>query len=149
MPSRGDEFPRALLNAIAEADMVIHLGDFNTLEVVSTLERLCTLYAVHGNVDEVEVQAVLPLKRHLKVEGHSLVLLHGHTGGPTARAAAARVSDVDVVLFGHSHMPYNAFESGRLLFNPGSAMDRRRAPTCSYGVLRVGEQIDARIIPLP
>jgi len=45
----------------------------------------------------------------------------------------------DCVVFGHSHIPWNEEYNGQLLFNPGSATDRRRQPRCSIGLLYVDD----------
>jgi uncharacterized protein len=36
--------------------------------------------------------------------------------------------------------PYNQEHNGQLLFNPGSATDRRRQPTCSLGLLTINDE---------
>ena len=49
-----------------------------------------------------------------------------------------RFPDADIVVFGHSHIPWNTEGiGGQLLFNPGSPTERRRQPRCTYGVLEV------------
>ncbi|MGE5482587.1 MAG: metallophosphoesterase family protein [Bacteroidota bacterium] len=75
-------------------------------------------------------------------------LVHGHEGlGRTTPERAARhFPDADVVVFGHSHQPMNEWRDDRLLFNPRSATDRRRAPRCSVGILEVGETVRGEII---
>ena len=41
--------------------------------------------------------------------------------------------DTDVLVFGHSHIPWDArAKSGLRLLNPGSPTDRRRQPYCTY-----------------
>jgi hypothetical protein len=49
-----------------------------------------------------------------------------------------RFPDADVVVFGHSHIPWNEGGiDGQLLFNPGSPTERRRQPQCTYGILEL------------
>jgi uncharacterized protein len=62
-----------------------------------------------------------------------------HDSGPRdgrARRMNRRFPDADIVVFGHSHIPWNEEGiDGQLLFNPGSPTERRRQPHCTYGVL--------------
>lgn len=149
MPRRARVLPRPVLTALAQADLVIHLGDFTETELASALASLAPLYAVHGNNDSAELRAQLPATLTIVVEGHSLVLIHGHLGGRTA-LAAARNQTADVILFGHSHRAWCSREGNRLLFNPGSPTDRRWAPQRTFGVLDLWEgNVDASIIPVP
>ena len=55
----------------------------------------------------------------------------------------------DVVVFGHSHEPCSVEGvDGQLLFNPGSAVQRRRQPSRTMGVLELGDGrvLDHRIV---
>ena len=55
----------------------------------------------------------------------------------------------DVVVFGHSHEPVDTVsEDGQLLFNPGSAVQRRRQPHRTMGVLELGggQVLDHRVV---
>jgi putative phosphoesterase len=149
MPRRGRQLPEEVFSALETADMIIHLGDFTGMSVVETLEAYAPLYAVHGNNDDEDLQALFPPARLLTVEGHSMILLHGDIGGRTALTVARSVKDAGIVLFGHSHQPYCKWENGRLLFNPGSPTERRWSPHRSFGVLEVGETVRPSLIRLP
>ncbi|GAA0912312.1 hypothetical protein Vau01_100580 [Virgisporangium aurantiacum] len=57
------------------------------------------------------------------------------TGPATGRETrcADRFPDTDVLVFGHSHIPWDTVAPGGLrLLNPGSPTDRRRQPYCTY-----------------
>jgi len=56
-----------------------------------------------------------------------------------------------LVVFGHSHIPFDGVEDGVHLFNPGSPTDRRRQPAGTYGVLQLADGVVVRheIVPLP
>lgn len=148
IPRRAKQLPPLVLQTASTVDLIIHLGDFNTLEVAEQLGALAPLYAVHGNNDSVEVRGAYPARQQLSVHGHRLVLIHAHADGRTALAAARSVTDADVVLFGHSHRAWSSVEDGRILFNPGSPTDRRWAPYRSFGLLEIGESVTASIVPL-
>lgn len=148
MPGRARRLPEEVVRAIQGADAIVHLGDFTDVSVADALERMAPMYAVHGNNDREEIRRRYPLRRDLTIDGHYLVLIHGHVGGRSARAAARSIRGADIVLYGHSHLPHLERRDDVLHFNPGSPTDRRQAPFKSFGIIDISETIDARIIPL-
>lgn len=148
MPARGRFLPPDLIEELKRADAIIHLGDFVHESVADDLAGLGELYAVHGNNDPPSLQERFPPLEFLSIEGRRFALLHGDIGGRTALDAARQVTGVDVVLFGHSHQPRLMRENGRLLFNPGSPTDKRWSRHRAYGIIDVGETVDARIVTL-
>jgi uncharacterized protein len=93
---------------------------------------------------------VLPETLELELAGVRVAMLHD--SGPARgreRRLHERFPDADVVVFGHSHIPWNAEGvDGQLLFNPGSPTERRRQPHRTVGVLELdaGRVTDARIV---
>jgi uncharacterized protein len=134
--------------ALRTAELVIHLGDFTELEVVTFLEGYAPLVGVHGNNDSEEVRLRFPAVQRVEIEGKTFVLMHGDVGGRTANVAARTIEGGDAVLYGHSHRPVCAWESGRLFFNPGSPTDRRWSEYRAFGTMLVDEKIEATIVPL-
>ncbi len=47
--------------------------------------------------------------------------------------------DTDLLVFGHSHIPWDTTHDGLRLLNPGSPTDRRREPFCTYVTLRLAD----------
>ncbi len=144
--------PEAVWTHFAGVALIIHAGDLSRLSVVRELETLAPVVAVQGNVEEEEVVHALPIKRELMVGGCRIGVVH-ILGNAQNRAQAARQEfpTARCVIFGHSHTPYNQEHNGQLLFNPGSATDRRRQPTCSLGLLTIDDvtqQIKGEIILL-
>jgi hypothetical protein len=122
--------------ALEEADLVLHAGDLVTAEVLDDLERFAPVRAVLGNND-VDLDGALPIEQSFDVDGVRVGMVHdsGARDG-RARRMRRRFPDADIVVFGHSHIPWN--EEGidaQVLFNPGSPTERRRQPKCTYGVL--------------
>jgi putative phosphoesterase len=135
LPKRAKALPERLLAEIAEADVVVHAGDWvdeDTLDLLQARSR--RLIAVYGNNDGPALRARLPEVAHADVAGVRLAVVH-ETGPAQGREArcAARFPDTDVLVFGHSHIPWDTTAAGgpRLL-NPGSPTDRRRQPYCTY-----------------
>jgi putative phosphoesterase len=137
MPKGQRQLPERCLEAIAEAEAVVHAGDFFAASVLAELRALCpTVLAVHGNVDEPALQASLPAELEFELGGRTVAVVHdaGPRAGRLARLRR-RFPGADAVVFGHSHLPLHEEEGGFQIFNPGSPTERRRAPRASMGRL--------------
>lgn len=144
MPRRGRTLPQPVLDALRNAELIIHLGDVTHMNVVQFLETFAPVRGVHGNNDTAEIQSRFPQTDRFTLAGQRIALVHGHVGGRTALLAARTVRDADIVLFGHSHSAYVAEEDGRLLLNPGSPTDPRWSPYRAFALLDIDEE---RIVP--
>jgi putative phosphoesterase len=133
--------PEAVWTHFAGVELIIHAGDLSRLSVINELETLAPVVAVQGNIEEEEVVRMLPIKREFIVGGCRIGVVHILGDAQTrARAARREFPTARCVVFGHTHVPYNQEHDGQLLFNPGSATDRRRQPTCSLGLLSINEE---------
>lgn len=138
-------------------EMILHAGDICAAGVLDQLEKVAPVIAVRGNRD-VLLRNQLPMTRRLELGGVTLALMHGH--GSMLRYVWDKweyikvgyrleryektlfetIPDVQVVVFGHTHVPVNEIRAGKVLFNPGSAWHgalRSMPPT--MGVLRISE----------
>ncbi len=141
--------PAPLLSALEEASLILHAGDFTELEILNMLAAFAPVQAVRGNVDSFELREVLPVRHELTLSGWRIGLIHGDgaTGTTSRRALSAFAGrNVQCVVFGHSHQPLIEQYGDVLLFNPGSPTDKRRQPRYSFGLLRVGEKLDAELV---
>ena len=132
--------PAAVWEAFAGVDCILHAGDIARQDVLDELAALAPVDAVYGNVDPPELVSTLKAALVLDLDGARIGLTHGHLGrGRTTPQCALSlftgVEGLRAVVFGHSHEPYNQAQRGVLLFNPGSATERRRQPRPSYGFL--------------
>ncbi|GAC1397402.1 MAG: metallophosphoesterase family protein [Ktedonobacteraceae bacterium] len=132
--------PEAVWQHFANVEHIIHAGDLSVLSVLNELETIAPVIAVQGNVETEEVVLKLPIKRELVVGQCKIGVVHilGETK-THARVAQREFPNARVVVFGHSHIPYNQEHDGQLLFNPGSVNDRRRQPRCSIGMLTIDD----------
>ncbi|MFL5995520.1 MAG: metallophosphoesterase family protein [Streptomyces sp.] len=142
LPKRAKQLPAPLLAELPRADVVFHAGDWVDTATLDLLEsRSARLVAVHGNNDGPELRARLPVVAYADLGGLRFAVVH-ETGAAQGREArcAARYPDADVLVFGHSHIPWDTTAPGGLrLLNPGSPTDRRRQPHCTYMTATVAE----------
>lgn len=144
--------PEVVWQHFAGVELIIHAGDLSTLAVLNELETIAPVEAVQGNVEREEVVMKLPIKKELRIGGIRIGIVHILGDARShARIARQEFPNARVVIFGHSHIPYNEEHDGQLLFNPGSATDRRRQPHCSIGLLTIDDvtgSVRGEIIPL-
>jgi uncharacterized protein len=134
------QLPPAIWEYFDGVERIIHAGDLSVLSVLNELETIAPVVAVQGNIEEEEVVRALPIKREIVVGGCRIGIVH-ILGDSHNRVKVARQEfpNARCVVFGHSHIPWNEEHDGQLLFNPGSATDRRRQPRCSIGMLYVDD----------
>ena len=135
LPRRAKELPGEVWAAVESSDAVVHAGDWTELPLLEDLEsRANHLIGCYGNNDGAGLRARLPLIARAEIEGVRLAVVHetGQKQGREARMAAL-YPDTDVLVFGHSHIPWDTrADTGLRLLNPGSPTDRRRQPYCTY-----------------
>ena len=135
VPKRSRDLPHVLWEAIEAADLVVHAGDWVDVALLDAVEgRSRRLLAVYGNNDHGELRERLPEVARAEVEGVRLAVVH-ETGDAKGREVrcAARFPDADVLVFGHSHVPWDTTApTGLRLLNPGSPTDRRRQPHATF-----------------
>jgi uncharacterized protein len=153
LPTRARDLPAEVWRAVEEADLVVHAGDWVDVRLLDELEaRSSRLVACWGNNDHGELRERLPEVARVEVEGVRLGVVHetGQAKGREERMSAA-YPDLDVLVFGHSHIPWDSSLAGLRLLNPGSPTDRRRQPACTYLTLAVegGHITDVELHLLP
>jgi uncharacterized protein len=149
VPGRARGLPDALWAAVDAADVVVHAGDWVGVDLLDALRaRSARLVGVYGNNDGPALRARLPEVARVELAGVRIAVVHetGAAAGRERRCAAA-YPDVDVLVFGHSHIPWDTTatrpDGGTLrLLNPGSPTDRRRQPTFTW---MTAEAVDSRL----
>lgn len=135
LPVRAKRLPAVLWEEIEAADVVIHAGDWVNVELLDELtERSARLIGCWGNNDGPLLRARLPEVARESLDGLSVAVVHetGTAKGREERCEKA-YPGVDLLVFGHSHIPWDTTAPGGLrLLNPGSPTDRRRQPHCTY-----------------
>lgn len=148
IPRVAADLPEGIYEAIRDVEMIIHAGDFVEKDLLDKLKTLKDTRAVHGNMDTPYLQDHLNDKEIIQVKNFKIGLIHGY-GAPNDIVDTVRreFTNVDAIIFGHSHSPMNETRDGVLFFNPGSPTDKVFATVNSYGILEVSDKgIEARII---
>ncbi|QTJ66582.1 metallophosphoesterase [Rhodococcus sp. ZPP] len=135
VPKRARDLPALVWEEVDKADVVIHAGDWVDVALFDALEERSTrLVACWGNNDGDDLRARMPETAEVTLEGVRFTVVH-ETGASTGRdkRMSAAYPDTDVLVFGHSHIPWDTVsDTGLRLLNPGSPTDRRRQPFCTY-----------------
>ncbi|MFI1385125.1 metallophosphoesterase family protein [Embleya sp. NPDC020886] len=138
VPQRAKAVPERLLAELATVDVVIHAGDWVDGAALDLFEAHSRrVIGVYGNNDGPDLRSRLPEVARVELGGVRFAVVH-ETGPAEGRErrCAARYPDVDVLVFGHSHIPWDTVtDSGLRLLNPGSPTDRRRQPHHTYMTL--------------
>jgi putative phosphoesterase len=149
-PRRWKHCPSEVARELAGADDILHAGDVCIVEVLDELSGFAPVHAVLGNNDSADVAAwgALPELR-LTLAGLPIAMIHD--SGPASgrgRRLARLFPAAALVVFGHSHIPWNEVHANQRAFNPGSPTDRRRQPHGTVGelVIEDGRLVSARII---
>lgn len=154
VPKRASKLPEPLLAEMDAADVVVHAGDWMDAATLDLFEaRARRLVGVFGNNDGPELRARLGEVACVELDGLRLGVVH-ETGASQGRErrCAARFHGLDVLVFGHSHIPWDTLAPGGLrLLNPGSPTDRRRQPSCTYMTAEVSgaRLVDVHLHHLP
>ncbi|HST70887.1 metallophosphoesterase family protein [Kocuria sp. U4B] len=154
VPKRARDLPEQVWRAVDDADVVLHAGDWVDVATLDRLqERAARLVGVWGNNDGPALRARLPEIARETIGGVRLGMVHETGGAPGREARMDRAfPDLDVLVFGHSHIPWDTTTANGLrLLNPGSPTDRRRQPFCTYvtAVAEGGRLTDVELVRLP
>ena len=141
IPQRALDLPTEVWRAVDDAEVVVHAGDWVSLDLVDRLAARCDLMGVWGNNDHgLEFRERLPEVSRRTLEGVRLAVVH-ETGDKRHRDAYVDqkfTASTDLLVFGHSHVPWDTITPGGLrMLNPGSCVDRRMQPHCTYMTLEL------------
>ncbi|MCU1693920.1 MAG: putative calcineurin-like phosphoesterase [Frankiales bacterium] len=153
VPRRAKDLPPQVWDEVARADVVVHAGDWVDVGLLDLLEaRAARLLACWGNNDGPALRARLPEVARAELAGVQVAVVHetGASAGRERRADAAHPG-VDLLVFGHSHIPWDTVSPGGMrLLNPGSPTDRRRQPVCTLMTLQLDDGVvsDVALVPV-
>ncbi|MCW2524698.1 MAG: metallophosphoesterase [Frankiales bacterium] len=142
--------PPAVAAQLEGADAILHAGDVCLPSVLDELSAWAPVHVVLGNNDGPDVQA-WGAGETLELDLGGLAVAMVHDSGPSLGRGPRlkrRFPDADLVVFGHSHIPWNQVHQGQRHFNPGSPTEKRRQPHPTLGRLEIsaGVLLSAELI---
>ena len=151
-PRRWKSCPPAVALRLRGADLILHAGAVCTAAVLDELAAYAPVRAVLGNNDGPDVAAWgAPPIAEFDLGGLPVAMIHD-SGPKQGRLPRLRrqFPAAGLIVFGHSHIPWNESAAGVTAFNPGSPTDRRAQPQGTIGVLRIedGRLLAAQIVPV-
>jgi len=152
LPLAAAKLPDELVEQIKKADILIHAGDLAEKPLLDILKKLCPkVIAVRGNMDPDEIADELNEKEILNIGKFKIGIMHGK-GSPSSLPEMLcqefKNDGVNIIIFGHSHSPFNKNIGNIIFFNPGSPTDHVYCPYNSYGIIEINDKIEAKIIKL-
>jgi putative phosphoesterase len=149
VPTAAPSLPPGVFDAFRGVDLILHAGDIGDLSVLDQLRTLAPVEAVAGNVDGLDVQAMLPRRRVLSLGNFVIGLTHGkYRLDEQQEMIRKEFGSVDLIVYGHSHRPFWGRVGDVLFLNPGSPTDNRHAPYQSVALLTVDDMLVAEIVRL-
>ena len=146
----GASIPQNILGIIENCDIIVHAGDFTSLECYKVFASTGKLKAVCGNSDDAKLKNLLPERIKFEVDGVKIGVVH--EGGlsitnTTALRYLALEMGVDVLIFGHIHRPLIE-KSDVMLVCPGSPTSPRMADPTVVELIIENGSVSGRIIEI-
>jgi putative phosphoesterase len=120
--------PESLVDMLINSDMIIHAGDFISLECYNEFSSMNRLVCVAGNMDCPELKQILPEHTIFKISGIRIGVTHRgqlSSADVTGLGYFARELDVELLIFGHVHKPQLHSIGDITLLCPGSPTSPR------------------------
>ena len=151
VPERREEIPKEFLSLLKPEDIVLHAGDWTAAATLKLLQQKAKVFGVWGNMDDGAVRKELPEKTIVELQGFKIGITHGF-GAPDGMVDKVRtrfLEKVDMILFGHTHIPHREEKEGILFFNPGSLSFNNDRRGLTYAILEIKDgELDPRLITL-
>jgi uncharacterized protein len=143
---------KPIKECFSDVELILHAGDITHVSILDCLSTIAPVHAVRGNMDMSPALSNLPSKKIIEWHGYRIGLIHGW-GAPDGIQKriqkAFSENNVSIIVYGHSHRADVCKQGHCLMVNPGSAFDRRYAPFCSIGRLKLDrEKLSADIVRL-
>lgn len=142
-----EDFKKTLKRQFSDVEMIIHGGDMTSVAVYDFLSNW-ELKAVRGNMDDYDLGMILPVKRVELIMGKKIGIIHGRGSPHTIEdVVSGEFKGVDIIIFGHSHVPANVKRGGVIMFNPGSYRGSY-SQKGTVGIMEIGNEITFRHIEI-
>ncbi len=130
------QVPNAVHTALAGVDYILHAGDVGPMDVITELEAIAPVHAVLGNTD---YGITLPVTRLEEFGGRTILIHHIVDVDFPSQTVRELLSTEkpEIVVFGHTHMPFDELRSRIRFINPGSASQPRGGTAPSVAILEL------------
>ncbi len=147
LPNAEQDFPAELIKELKKVDLIIHAGDHCEERYLNKLKSIAEVKTIAGNRDSYQLQQKLQDKLTFEAAGRKISVIHGHQfrGKNILQGLNYSFNDSDIIVFGHTHRPFNERLSDKLFFNPGSPTDKRLEKNYTFGIIEIDEEIKAEI----
>ncbi|WP_025026585.1 metallophosphoesterase family protein [Caldalkalibacillus mannanilyticus] len=151
IPTRAIHLPSKLVKGLRGVDLIIHAGDWDHIQVYDQLKQLAPVKGVYGSNDDESIRKHFDKKIILSLGDYNIGVIHGDGGkrkDTIERCIQSFATErVDMIIFGHTHLPYYARHAHTLLFNPGSPTNKKKGQkNYSFGMIELGPKIAAKHI---
>jgi putative phosphoesterase len=142
------ELAELIAGPFKDVEMVLHAGDITELDVLQAFGGK-EIQAVCGNMDSPAVRRQFPSQHTLQLGKFKIGLIHGW-GRPQRIEERIRreFSEVDCIVYGHTHVPSQVTREGVLFFNPGAFGGGFVTAKRTFGLLDLGETMSGEIVYL-
>ncbi len=151
VPERREEIPKEFLSLLKPEDIVLHAGDWTSAATLKLLQQKAKVFGVWGNMDDGAIRKELPEKTIVEIQNFKIGITHGF-GAPEGMVEKVRtrfLEQVDMILFGHTHVPHREEKEGILFFNPGSLSFNNDRRELTYAILEIKDnELAPRLITL-
>ena len=151
VPERREEIPREFLSQLKEEDIVLHAGDWTSGNTLKLLQQKAKVFGVWGNMDDGAIRKELPEKTIVEIQGFKIGITHGFGApeGMVEKVQSKFLEKVDMILFGHTHVPHSEEKDGILFYNPGSLSFNNDRRELTYAILEIKDnELAPRLITL-
>lgn len=141
VPERREAVPKEFLTLVQPEDIILHSGDWTSSNVLKLLQQKAKVFGVFGNMDDGSIRKELPERTIVEIQGFKIGITHGF-GAPTGMVEKVRSKfseKVDMIQFGHTHVPHQEVKDDILFFNPGSLSFNNDRQELTYGILEIKE----------
>ena len=126
-----------VFDAFRGVDVILHAGDIGSIDIITSLEAIAPVHAVHGNSDDFDVRARYGESVNIELEGKRIAMVHGHLlGVPTPERLRTAFPHADIIVYGHTHQPL-VNQDSPMIVNPGAAGPARFKLTPSVAILEI------------
>ena len=146
-----DQLRPQVFDIFADVDLILHAGDVGEIDIILELEAIAPVHAVMGNTDSPGLQPRVRDEVLLELEGHRIVVVHGHRlGSPTPDLLHSSYPQADVIIYGHTHRQRVDERDGCIIVNPGAAGAARfdLKPSVAILTLEQGSRPEVEHIPI-